>query len=260
MGNESKTMGRLMLFGLVLMGIAVTVSPAAAGEKNESMIYELRIYTTADGRLPALHRRFRDHTMKLFEKHGITNVIYWTPVDKENTLVYLIAHKSREAAAESWKAFGSDPQWQRVFKESRKDGPIVIKVERMFLKPTDYSPVKSGGLKQTVKDEGLLYELRIYTTNEGKLPALHARFRDHTMKLFEKHGMRNVLYTTPLDKPNTLVYVIAHKDRKAADESWAAFRNDPQWQRARRESEKQGKLVKKVARRYLTPTEYSPVK
>src|SRR5436309_6711139 len=90
-------------------------------KKMNTRVYELRTYTTLPGRLPALHKRFADHTMKLFEKHGIKNEMYWTPLDderKDNTLIYLISHDSREAADKSWKAFGNDPEWQKVAAES----------------------------------------------------------------------------------------------------------------------------------------------
>lgn len=114
----------------------------AAQDETPQLVYELRTYTTAEGRLPALHKRFRDHTLRLFEKHGMKNVIYWEPVDKENTLVYVIAHKSRADAKKSWDAFRSDPEWQKAYKESHKDGKIVVKVESQYLKATDYSPMK----------------------------------------------------------------------------------------------------------------------
>jgi len=110
------------------------------GSSKQAILYELRTYTTAEGRLDALHKRFRDHTLKLFEKHGMKNVIYWTPTDKKNTLVYVIAHKSQEAAEKSWDAFRNDPEWKRVYAASREDGPIVTKVTKQFLVATDYSP------------------------------------------------------------------------------------------------------------------------
>jgi hypothetical protein len=113
-----------------------------AEKDAKPLVYELRTYTTAEGRLPDLHKRFREHTMKLFERHGMKNVIYWTPAERENTLVYVVAHQSREAAEKSWQAFRDDPEWKKVFAESQKDGPIVTKVETQFLTPTDYSPMK----------------------------------------------------------------------------------------------------------------------
>jgi len=106
-------------------------------------VYELRTYTTHPGRLPALHKRFRDHTMRIFKKHGMTNVMYWTPIDQENTLSYVLKHDSREAAKKSWEGFRKDEEWQKVFKESHKDGKIVMKVESVFMKATDYSPAPS---------------------------------------------------------------------------------------------------------------------
>lgn len=144
--------------GILLTLLAVNAKPIAAAASDEAvtadetdaeadategrLVYELRTYHTPDGKLDALHARFRDHTMKIFEKHGMKNVIYLTPNDQDNTLVYLIAHKSEDAAEASWKAFSADPEWKRVAAASRKDGRLVEKVERMFLTPTDYSPLK----------------------------------------------------------------------------------------------------------------------
>ena len=108
------------------------------------MIYELRIYTAHPGKLPALQARFRDHTTKLFEKHGMENVGYWTPVGKEGEtkLVYLLAHDNAEAAEKSWKGFRDDPVWHKARDASEADGKIVEKVESTFLKPTDFSKLK----------------------------------------------------------------------------------------------------------------------
>ena len=111
--------------------------------------------------------------------------------------------------------------------------------------------------------KGRVFELRTYTAGEGKLEALHARFRNHTLKLFQKHGMQNVGYWSPLDAPAaqyTLIYVIAHKDRDAAKKSWDAFRNDPDWKKVQGESEAGGKLVTKVESVYMEATDYSPMK
>ena len=101
----------------------------------------------------------------------------------------------------------------------------------------------------------MLYELRTYYTPEGRLEDLNARFRNHTMALFEKHGMKNIMYWTPVDKPNTLIYVIAHKDKAAADASWAAFREDPVWKKVAEETQKNGKIVEKVESVYMMATD-----
>ncbi|MCA9070254.1 MAG: NIPSNAP family protein [Planctomycetaceae bacterium] len=129
----------ISVLALLVCGVACTNSIGFA-EEEDTTVYELRTYTCHPGRLSALHKRFRDHTMKLFKKHGMTNVMYWTPVDKEDTLVYVLKHDSREAAKKSWDGFRNDPEWQKVFKESHEDGKIVMKVQSVFLKTTDYSP------------------------------------------------------------------------------------------------------------------------
>ena len=106
-----------------------------------------------------------------------------------------------------------------------------------------------------------LYELRIYHVMPGKLDALLARFRDHTMKLFERHGMKNVAYWTPVEEPqkgNTLIYILQHSSRAAADASWKAFREDPEWKSVSAKSEENGKLVEKIDSTYMSLTDFSP--
>ena len=143
--NTMKSWSIASLTGLALLaafGVWSNGRLPAEDSKNASLVYELRTYTANSGKMEELHKRFRDHTMKLFEKHGIKNIVYWTPADKPDTLVYVIAHKSREEAKKSWKEFLNDPEWQMVYKESHKNGPLVSKVESQFLNPTDYSPMK----------------------------------------------------------------------------------------------------------------------
>lgn len=108
-------------------------------------VFEMRTYTALEGRLDALQARFRTHTTKLFQKHGMTNIGYWTPADgpqSKNTLVYILAHADREAAKKSWAAFSADPEWVKARTESEAAGKIVDKVESVFLNPTDFSPMK----------------------------------------------------------------------------------------------------------------------
>jgi hypothetical protein len=108
-----------------------------------------------------------------------------------------------------------------------------------------------------------IFELRTYTAPEGKLADLHARFRDHTLRLFERHGMQNVMYFAPMDEPlakNTLIYVIAHKDRAAAKASWDAFRGDPEWQKVAAASQVNGRIVEKTESVFMTATDYSPLR
>lgn len=123
----------------------LTETPATLDAQSKTRVFELRTYTAPEGKLGDLHKRFRDHTRRIFEKHGMTNVGYWSPQDaplSQNTLIYVIAHSSREAAKTNWDAFRNDPEWKKVASESQVNGPIVSKVESVFLDATDYSPIK----------------------------------------------------------------------------------------------------------------------
>ena len=123
--------------------VARTQPTGAAAKPNR--VFEIRTYTTEPGKLDALHARFRDHTTKLFEKHGMTNIGYWTPADEpraSDTLIYIIAHESRESAKRSWEDFINDPEWHKARDASEADGKIVNKVESVFVNPTDYSPLR----------------------------------------------------------------------------------------------------------------------
>jgi len=247
---------------VMLAAVAGMVWNAAAAEPD-TKVYEMRVYYAPEGKLEALNSRFRDHTLKLFEKHGITNVGYWTPIENpDRKLIYILSYPSREAREASWKAFMADPDWQTAYKASEVNGKLVSKVEQTFLKATDYSaaikPAKVGDR---------VFELRTYTASEGNLDHLHARFRDHTCKLFEKHGMANIGYWSPMDDQpgakNTLVYIISHKSPDAAKASFGAFGKDADWVAARKASEEKagGSLtvpmgVKSV---FLNATDYSPI-
>jgi hypothetical protein len=113
--------------------------------ESAKRVFEIRTYTAQEGKLDALNARFRDHTIPIFEKHGMKNVGYWVPQDaplKQKTLIYLLAHPSREAAAKNWEAFRNDPDWQKARAESEAKGPLVSKVESIFVEATDYSPMK----------------------------------------------------------------------------------------------------------------------
>jgi hypothetical protein len=136
---------------LALSALALAaLGPAPAARAQDTRAFELRIYTAEDGKLEALHRRFRDHTIGLFKKHGMEVIGFWIPAASAvaadpaaaNTLVYLMAYPSHEARDASWKAFVDDPEWKAVYAESHKDGPLVKQVESRKLDPTDYSILK----------------------------------------------------------------------------------------------------------------------
>jgi hypothetical protein len=137
---------RTLLQSLQAISLVPTAAWAALQPKADSAsttVYELRVYHTYEGKLNDLLKRFREHTTKLFEKHGIRNVAYWTPLDepaKSSTLIYILAHPSREAAAANWKAFQGDPDWKSVRDKSEENGKIVEKVDSTFMVLTDFSP------------------------------------------------------------------------------------------------------------------------
>ena len=120
-------------------------TPVATAAPSAARFFEMRTYHAAAGKLDALHARFRDHTTALFSKHGMTSIGYWTPADGDtakNTLVYILAYPSRDAAKASWKAFQADPQWQKAKAASEVDGKLVDKVDSVYMNSTDYSPIK----------------------------------------------------------------------------------------------------------------------
>jgi len=254
------------LLTLSAVALIAGATLVVAAETKDTRIYELRIYHAAPGKLDDLNKRFRDHTVKLFEKHGMENIGYWTPIDNTNNLlIYVLAFPSRTARDKSFKDFGADPEWKDAAKASEANGRLVTRVESFFMQATDYSPAV-----KTSKDEPRVFELREYTASEGNLGALDARFRDHTLALFSKHGMKNVAYwhLMPDQKgaDRKLIYILAHKSPEAGAASFDAFRKDPAWIEARAASEKKagGSLTEGgmagVKSTYMKATDYSPTK
>jgi len=139
----------LAFFLTVFFGVAMLAgAQAPPSTAKAGRVFEMRTYYASPGKLEALHARFRDHTTKLFEKHGMTNVGYWVPIDGQtgaasgNTLVYILSYPSLEARKKSWDDFQNDPAWKSVKETSEKDGKLVDKVDSVFLSPTDYSAIK----------------------------------------------------------------------------------------------------------------------
>lgn len=133
------------IFLMVGLAAGAGLGQLRAADAPPPRVFEIRTYHTHPGRLDALNKRFREHTMRVFEKHGMTNVAYWTFEDspaKENTLIYVISHPSREAAKANWAAFIADPEWQKIAEDSQKDGKIIDHIESVFVDATDYSPLK----------------------------------------------------------------------------------------------------------------------
>lgn len=128
-------------------GLAMAMGAMEAGAQDGGVgpetVYELRIYHLNEGKLPLILERFRSKETAIFARLGMHGVGYWTPTDEPlagRTLVYMLRHKSREAATESWKKFSADPEWVALKAESEKDGAFVKLHESTFLKLTDFSP------------------------------------------------------------------------------------------------------------------------
>ena len=245
-------------------------------------LLELRTYHAAPGKLDDLLARFRDHTCKLFAKHRMINVGYWVPVENpDDMFLYIRAFPDMESRERMTAAFRADPEWQKARDESQVDGKLIEKIDKVFMTPLDFSkgfsaiaPDAKKGLHvpgefvpAPAGNEHII-EMRTYITPPGLLPNLQARFRDHTLALFEKHGIINLAYYEVLPDQegadNTLIYFIAHKDMESAKESWKAFGADPEWVAAKKASEEKagGSLTAKggVKSVFLKPVDFSPVK
>ena len=134
-----------MKFSALLSFAMLATAFTAVSAEKDTRVFEMRTYHAAPGKLDALNTRFREHTTKLFEKHGMTNIGYWVPTDEpksKNTLIYVLAHTSRDAAKKSWDGFQHDPDWIKARDASEASGKIVTKVESIFADPTDFSAIK----------------------------------------------------------------------------------------------------------------------
>jgi hypothetical protein len=244
---------------IALFFLCIAASTAAVAADADTRCFEMRTYYVAPGKLDAELARMKDHALSLFEKHGFTSIGYWVPLDNpDNKLIYIIASPSREAHDKAWKEFIADPEWQKAREASEVNGKLVNKVESIYLKATDFSPVPAASGGATAR----CFELRTYTPAPGKLDALQARFRDHTTALFTRHGMTQIGYWTggAEQQKEQLTYVLAHKDKAAAGASFKAFREDPEWIEAKRASEVDGPLTEKVESVFMTPTDFSPIR
>lgn len=254
------------LLPLVALAPLMALMTNSSAAEKDARAYEMRVYYASPGKLDALNARFKNQTCKLFEKHGLTNVGYFVPVgeNKENKLVYFISSPSKEAHDKAWKEFLSDADWKKAYAESEKDGTLVAKIVSTFLTPTDYSPE----LKIEKGKDDRVFELRSYTASKGNLGNLNDRFKDHTVKLFEKYGMTNIIYWNVLKgqagADTKLIYLLSHKSQEAAKKSFEEFQKDPAWVAARKASEEKGggSLTEKggVVSEFLVPTDYSPLK
>ncbi|XZE19893.1 NIPSNAP family protein [Pirellulaceae bacterium SH449] len=252
-------------------------------------VYELRAYTVETGRQADALQLISEHSIGFMKKYNIDLVGVWTPVDTTDERIFmLVGHDSKEAGAKSWASFQSDSDWKKAVTASEKNGVKPVKgFTQTFLSANDYSPALTTG-----KVGDRVFELRTYIATPNNLPALNNRFRNHTLALFEKYGMTNIVYWSVLDgetttcgqllgsmspvgkadaqvdsdllaSPVALVYFITHKSPEAARESFGKFIADPAWMKARAESEEAaggsltvGGGVKSL---FLKATDFSPL-
>jgi L-rhamnose mutarotase len=243
---------------LLIAFTLVFLAGAVYAQSKDTRYYELRIYYAASGKLDALVTRFSDHTTKLFDKHGMQNVGYWVPVNNDkNALYYVLSYPDKDSRKKSWDAFGADPEWKKVKDASETNGKLVDSVKQVFMYGADILPAINDKAAKAERT----FELRTYHPYPGRRPALIKRFQDHTVKLFEKHGMQNIAYFTD-ENSEDLVYLIAHQSVDAAGKSWAAFIADPVWVKAAEDSQKDGKIVDRprIESTFLKPLPFSKIK
>lgn len=228
---------------------------------QDTRYYEMRTYTAHEGKRNDLVKRFQDHTLNLFEKNGIENIAYFIPTDESNnTLTFILAYPDQASRDVLWNKFANDPEWKAAAKASEANGPLVAKVDQVFMEiATELSPEIIRW-----KNEGKrVFELRTYYLHPGRVEAINARFRDYTRELFQKHGMTNVMYWYTVEKDGSqpkLIYLLAHKSEKAAKKSFERFGKDPVWVMVRDRSEETGPIVEKITSVYLKPLPFSPLK
>lgn len=253
-------MSKLNLFLTIWFLLSLTATAKPRPTKPSGKLYEIRVYYPAPGKHDAIVDRFRQYTTKLFAKHGMENIGYWTPTDPaRQELIYILAYPDREAREASWQAFVNDPDWRAVVDKTEANGKLVDHIDQVFMTESQLSPV----IKAKQEKRERTFELRTYTATRGKLTNLLSRFNDHTIKLFSKHGMTHIGYwitTENESKQPKLVYMLAHPSEAEGKAHFEDFRKDPDWIKARDASEANGKLTDKVESVYLKPTDYSPIK
>jgi hypothetical protein len=267
----------LVVLAVLLSGFAIAADPELQEAKSQTVpgrlpteirLYEWRVLRAAPGKLDALHSRLRDHQIPLLEQHGVFTQGVFVPAGEnpEQRVYLLVAAEGLGAMHEGWSGLRVDPKWLKVVTETDVDGKLVAAMDYERLVKTYWSPV----FTPTKSAEPRVFEHRTYTCPDPeKQIALQRRFREHTMKLFAKHGMQNIVYwNLDSDGPECrqkLIYLLAHKSQDAAKESFAAFRKDPDWLAAKEASEEKagGSLTnpeKGVVSEFLEATEYSPLR
>lgn len=271
--------------------ITVMTTLSSSSSVAQDRLFELRVYSSEPGRQADVLNIIEKTSVGYMAKHNIPLEALWVPVDpKDERVITLVSHADRKSADASWASFQADPDWKKDMEKANGTNKPVKSLEKVYLTVNDYSPKWSDSKAALA---GNVTELRTYIATKGNLAALNNRFRNHTLKLFAKHGMTNLLYwSIPSDakvsiekvltslspvgsekadadgtgdaSPVALVYLLAHKSPEAAKASFDAFCQDPDWVKARTESETAagGSLTVKdgVKSLFLKPVSISPAK
>jgi hypothetical protein len=252
------------LGGAALIVAAMVVAPAVGLAATE---YEWHTITAARGRLDAVHAQIRDRVLPALGGHGLRGLVVLTPAGEniEGVVHVVVVGEGDSTGAAERGRLGEVPEWRALFAAAGDGGPAAVEQSMQRLRTTAWSPVPASDAPAA----GRTYELRTYTCpDEARRAALLKRFENHTLKLFEKHGMTNVIYWVPVgssDADTTLIYLLAHDSVEAAKASFDAFRKDPDWTAAKTASEAAagGSLTNKekgVVSTFLVPTDYSPLR
>jgi len=230
------------------------------------MIYELRKYEVLPGKLPTLLNRFGNFTIHKWAEYGIRPIGFFTPNvgAASNLLIYILGWENaaeRETKFPKWQA---DPERARVWEETEKDGPLIRRVNNLYMQPTAFSQLDQGVAYGPSADDRkpYLFELREYDAMPGKLPSVVRRFGDFTIGCFKEHGFRQVGYWTPFlgGYNNQLIYMLAWESYEERNAAFDAFAANPERQRVFAESEKNGPLVERIVNTMLKPTGFSAMK
>lgn len=246
----------MKILPVLLIALIWFVSSDAAAADDRC--YEIRTYTAPEGDLDDLDRRFRKYSRRIFAKYDMDQVGFWMPLENpEHQLIYILSYEDCADRDPAWDKFLNDPEWLRIKEITEAGGDLVTNVESTMLEAADVSPT----IGPWAVEHPRIFELRIYTAHPGKLDALLDRFRNHTMRLFKRHGMTNVAYWLPVDNDdNQLVYLLAYPSVFARNEAWQEFITDPEWRAAYEASREDGPLVETIESTLLVPSDYSPLR
>ncbi|MFC5624253.1 NIPSNAP family protein [Algoriphagus winogradskyi] len=245
---------------IIFSMIAMLFAFAGYAQKlsDTSTYFEIRKYYAHEGKLPDLIKRFQEHTLSLFEKSGMENIIYFLPIDNEdNSLTYILGYPDEKSRDVMWGKFMNDPVWQKVFEESRVNGALVKSVDQTFMKLApglnDFPLPQASGI----------FQMRTYTCFDGRLDNLLTRFKDHTQELFAKQGLKNYPYWVTVENDGSqpkLVYLLGDKNQASFEANFQNFAKDPAWVKAKELSEADGKIVEKVDAIFYKTLPFSPIK